>query len=196
MAMIVSSASVSGAATMWRTGSPAAGSSRGGEQSRAASNDAKGAGGQVELTPDQQRQVAELQKIDRKVRAHEAAHLAAAGGLATSGASYSYTYGPDGKRYVTGGEVGIDTSAESKPRANIDKGQRIQRAALAPADPSPQDRQVASAGAQLEARGRSELMTERRTEHSDTGGNNGDRRQHVARTYGGDATTPTIDLYA
>jgi hypothetical protein len=117
-------------------------------------------GGAVrELTPEQQRQVTRLKEIDQNVRAHEAAHLRAGHGVVTSGASYTYTYGPDGKAYAVGGEVGVDTSAEAKPQANIDKGRRIQAAALAPSDPSPQDYRVAGVGAQLEARGRADLAT-------------------------------------
>ena len=118
---------------------------------------ARPAPGPRELTPEQQRQVAELQQIDRTVRAHEQAHLAAGRGVITSAANFSYTYGPDGRQYAVGGEVGIDTSAEKKPEANIDKGVRIQAAALAPKDPSPQDYRVASIGGQLEAQGRSDL---------------------------------------
>src|SRR5512147_909818 len=97
-------------------------------------------GGAVrELNPAEQRQVTRLKEIDQNVRAHEAAHMRAGHGVVTSGASYTYTYGPDGKAYAVGGEVGVDTSAEAKPQANIDKGQRIVAAALAPSDPSPQD---------------------------------------------------------
>ncbi len=114
-----------------------------------------------ELSPEQRREVARLREIDRHVRAHEAAHIAAGGGLVTGGATYSYAYGPDGKAYAVAGEVGIDTSHESEPEANISKGQRIQAAALAPADPSPQDYRVASAGAELAAQGRAELAAER-----------------------------------
>lgn len=125
------------------------------------------AAGQAQLPPDQQRKVAELEQIDRAVHAHEAAHLAAAQGLATSGATYTYVYGPDGKRYAVGGEVGIDTSAESKPQANIDKGRRIRAAAMAPADPSPQDYQVASAGDQLVTLGRTELAAQQRQQRED-----------------------------
>ncbi|MBU1236423.1 MAG: hypothetical protein KJ634_10475 [Gammaproteobacteria bacterium] len=115
-----------------------------------------------QLSPEQQREVARLREIDRKVRAHEAAHMAAGGGLVTGGATYTYAYGPDGKAYAVAGEVGIDTSGEAEPEANISKGQRIQAAALAPADPSPQDYRVASVGAQLTAQGRAELAAERR----------------------------------
>jgi hypothetical protein len=117
------------------------------------------------LTPQEQRQVAELQQIDRAVRAHEAAHIAAGGAVITSGADYSYTYGPDGRQYAVGGEVGIDTAPESDPADNIEKGIAIQAAALAPRDPSPQDYRVAGIGAQLESRGRGELARERADEN-------------------------------
>lgn len=112
------------------------------------------------LTPEEKRIVAELQRIDQAVRAHEQAHLQAGHGVVTSAANFTYTYGPDGRQYAVAGEVGIDTAPEAKPEANIDKGVRIQAAALAPKDPSPQDHRVASIGSQLEAQGRSDLATQ------------------------------------
>lgn len=111
----------------------------------------------TDLTAAQQRQLQRLQQIDRDVRAHEQAHMAAGRELVTNGPSYSYTYGPDGKQYATGGEVGIDTSAERKPEDNINKGQRIRITALAPRDPSPQDYRVAAIGGRLEEQGRADL---------------------------------------
>ena len=114
-----------------------------------------------ELTPEEKRIVAELQQIDRRVRDHERAHLAAGRGVITSTADFTYTYGPDGRAYAIAGEVGIDTSPESKPEDNIYKGQRIQAAALAPRDPSPTDYHVASIGSQMELQGRSDLAQQR-----------------------------------
>jgi hypothetical protein len=111
-----------------------------------------------ELTPEQRKLVERLRQIDAQVREHESAHLRNGSGVVTSGASFSYSYGPDGKAYAVGGEVGIDTSAERQPEANIDKGRAIQTAALAPRDPSPQDFRVAAVGGQLESRGRSDLV--------------------------------------
>lgn len=116
---------------------------------------------QNELTPEQKRLVSELQRIDQVVREHEAAHLRAGAGVVTSGASFSYTYGPDGRQYAVGGEVGIDTSPEQKPEANIDKGQRIQIAALAPAEPSSQDYRVAAIGGRIEQLGYTGLAEQR-----------------------------------
>lgn len=142
-------------------------------------------GGVRELTPEQQRQIAKLKETDQAVRAHEAAHQAAGGGVVTSGASYTYTYGPDGKAYAVGGEVGVDTSRAASPQANIDKGQRIRSAALAPVDPSPQDYRVANVGAQLEARGRADLAAEQSA------------RKKVAAAYQpAEATPVTLSVYA
>lgn len=88
------------------------------------------------LTPDQQREVEQLKQTDRKVRQHEAAHMAAGGGLVLSAPTYSYQTGPDNQRYAVGGEVSIDASAAQTPEATIRKAQQIRAAALAPADPS------------------------------------------------------------
>ncbi len=92
------------------------------------------------------REVQQLAQRDQEVRAHEQAHLSAAGSRATSGASFTYTEGPDGKRYATGGEVSVNTSpVQGDPEATLRVAELIQRAALAPAEPSAQDRQVAVA---------------------------------------------------
>ncbi|MBA3014040.1 MAG: hypothetical protein KKD63_13590 [Proteobacteria bacterium] len=88
--------------------------------------------------------VSELKQADQAVRAHEMAHLAAAGGFARGGATFSYQRGPDGQNYAVGGEVQIDTGKEATPEATIVKMQIVRQAALAPADPSPQDQRVAS----------------------------------------------------
>lgn len=96
------------------------------------------------LTPRQQQQVTQLQAVDRSVRAHEAAHQAAGGGY-TGGATFTYTTGPDGHQYATGGEVPIDAgSIPNDPQATIAKLRTVVSAALAPSNPSGQDRQVAA----------------------------------------------------
>jgi hypothetical protein len=88
-------------------------------------------------------EIRQLQRRDREVRAHEAAH-AAAGGAYAGSPSYSYEKGPDGRRYATGGEVGIDISpVRGNPEATLQKAQQVRAAALAPAQPSAQDMKVA-----------------------------------------------------
>jgi hypothetical protein len=93
----------------------------------------------------ERREVKELRETDRRVRAHEQAHMGAGGGLVRGGPTYEYKTGPDGRRYAVGGEVQLNTSpVNGNPEATKRKAERIRRAALAPADPSPQDRQVAA----------------------------------------------------
>lgn len=111
------------------------------------------------VTAVENREIRQLEARDRQVRAHEQAHLAAAAGIATGGASFTYQQGPDGKRYASGGEVAIDTApVAGDPRATLLKAEQIRRAALAPADPSTQDRQVAAAATQMAMRARLELQ--------------------------------------
>lgn len=111
-----------------------------------------------ELSEEQQKEVADLKKRDQEVRQHEQAHLAASGNYAKGGAQFKYKTGPDGNRYAVGGEVSIDASAvPDDPEATIRKAQVVQRAALAPADPSSQDYKVAAEAKQLELESRREV---------------------------------------
>lgn len=114
-----------------------------------------------ERSTKEQADIAKLRTRDREVRAHEQAHISAAGGLAKSGATFSFQRGPDGKQYAVGGEVNIDTSPVSgNPEATIRKAQQIRAAALSPANPSGQDRAVAASAASLEALAHQELKKE------------------------------------
>jgi hypothetical protein len=106
-------------------------------------------------------QVDKLKKTNQEVRAHEKAHMAAGSGLVMGGANYEYERGPDGKMYAVGGEVKIDISKERDPEATIRKMQKVKRAALAPAQPSGQDRSVAAKASQVETEARIELQKER-----------------------------------
>jgi len=107
------------------------------------------------LNSEQKARVAELRAVDRSVRAHEAAHQAA-GGAAAGGMTLQYVEGPDGEQYAVAGEVPIDLSAGSTPDQTIAKMEAVQRAANAPADPSPQDMRVAAEARGIEERARSE----------------------------------------
>ncbi|MCK9295622.1 MAG: hypothetical protein M0P70_11125 [Desulfobulbaceae bacterium] len=123
------------------------------------SSPSKGVNGEP-LNPAEVAQLAELKKADTAVRAHEQAHLAAAGGLAKGGASFTYQKGPDGRNYAVGGEVQIDTSQGATPEETVGKMMRVRAAALAPANPSPQDRKVAQAAAVTISEARLELNTQ------------------------------------
>lgn len=104
--------------------------------------------------------VRELAARDREVRQHEMAHQMA-GGQYSGGATYTFERGPDGVMYAVGGQVSIDTSPiPGDPEATLIKAQMIERAAMAPADPSPQDRRVAASARAMAAEARAELVRE------------------------------------
>lgn len=104
----------------------------------------------------------ELRKLkarDAEVRAHEQAH-ATTGGAYAGAPSFEYQRGPDGRNYAVGGEVSIDVSAiPGDPEATIRKMEQVQRAALAPAEPSGADRAVAATADATMLAARSELMS-------------------------------------
>ena len=119
-----------------------------------ATNSGKGDAGSTDKDAQEVRQLANL---DREVRAHEAAHVAAGGQYVRGGATFQYQKGPDGKMYAVGGEVSIDTSpVKGDPQATISKMEAVKSAAMAPADPSGQDRAVAAAASAAEAAARKE----------------------------------------
>lgn len=106
----------------------------------------------------EQRQIQQLAERDREVKAHEQAHQAVGGQYAGS-MSLTYERGPDGKNYAIGGEVPIDTGKiANDPQATLDKAETIRRAALAPAEPSSQDRRVAAQAIQIGLEARVEIQ--------------------------------------
>lgn len=133
--------------------------------------------------PQEKIALAKLRARDRKVRAHEQAHQAAASGLVSGGANFTFERGPDGKQYAVGGEVHIDTApVAGDPEATIRKARQIRAAALAPADPSPQDRAVAAQAAAMEAQAKQELAHQQ-------------RQKDAGSTVTSAARAPRIDLY-
>lgn len=131
-------------------------------QSNPAQQRDKGIDGE-ELTEEEQAEVEDMKDRDAEVRTHENAHKSA-GGQYAAAPSYTYETGPDGKRYITDGEVSIDIGEESDPQDTITKMQVVKRAALAPAQPSAQDRQVYAEASQKEAQARQELNEQKQEE--------------------------------
>lgn len=123
-------------------------------------------------TPEEEKEIEELEERDAEVKRHEQAHFQA-GGKYASTPKYEYQTGPDGKRYAIGGSVDIDMSeVPDDPQATLEKARVIKRAALAPEDPSVQDRKVAREADQMAARAQREL--------SETAGSYGSPEVHGA----------------
>lgn len=135
---------------------------KGQESKPSSSQTPKGIDGQ-ELTEEEQQKVKEMKERHEEVRVHENAHKSA-GGQYAAAPTYTYETGPDGKRYITDGEVSIDIGEEKDPQATIEKMQIVKRAAMAPAEPSGQDRKVYQEANQKEAAARQELAEDKKEE--------------------------------
>lgn len=107
-----------------------------------------------------QQAIQELKLRDDEVRAHEQAHASVGGGYAGS-PKYQYETGPNGQKYAVSGEVSIDVSKAATPQDTIKKMQTVRAAALAPAEPSGQDRKVAAEASQKIAEARADLIQEK-----------------------------------
>lgn len=115
---------------------------------------------QAEESPEYRTAILELATIEKKVLAHEQAHMSAGGDLAGS-ASYSYTVGPDGKRYISGGEVPISMPASDDKEQMLKDLEQVKKAALAPAEPSSQDQKVAAEASAKQMKLRGEIAAEK-----------------------------------
>ncbi len=105
----------------------------------------------------EKRQAAALASVDAHVRSHENDHLAALGAAASGGAVYDKTSGG----YAVGGSVKVDLSpVPGDPEATIRKAQRIEAAALAPANPSAADMRVAARAYAMEMAARRNQLSE------------------------------------
>lgn len=107
----------------------------------------------VELT----QQIQSLAKRDREVRTHERIHASLAGPYGDS-PQFQFQRGPDGVLYAISGSVALDASPiPGNPEATERKARTIQRAALAPSDPSSTDRAVAARAASMGAQAQLEI---------------------------------------
>lgn len=148
-----------------------------------------------ELDPSEQHEVQRLAARDREVRAHEAAHMAAGGALVRGGMQLDYERGPDGALYAVGGEVSIETGEEKTPEATLRKAETIRNAALAPANPSSQDRAVAAVAAQMAATARQELSQQQLDQESEPAASRGIERYQAQSPANTTEAVPSIDEF-
>ncbi len=83
-------------------------------------------------------EIRRLKMWEDHVIQHERMHMLAGGEFAGA-PSYTYTTGPDGKRYIQGGEVTMYVPAGTTLEDSEVALEKVKRAAAAPSDPSPQD---------------------------------------------------------
>ena len=116
-----------------------------------------------ELSEGEEQLLKDLSARDAEVRAHEAAHQSAGGGM-TGAASFSYQQGPDGKMYAIGGEVSISMKSGSTPEETIANARQIATAAMAAGNPSSQDFAVASSARIMEMKAQQQVSREQQEE--------------------------------
>lgn len=103
----------------------------------------------AELTAEEQAAVDRLRQRDSQVKQEEKAHAAAAGASAGP-ISYTYTVGPDGRQYATGGSVSVRLSNPSgDPAKLVEAAARLSTAANAAHNPSAADLAAARKGYQV-----------------------------------------------
>lgn len=153
-------------------------------------------GNRQPLSEEDKQQVQQLKQRDSEVRAHERAHMAAGAGLVQGGASFTFQRGPDGRMYAVGGEVKVDTSAESDPDQTIRKMQQVKQAALAPAEPSGADQSVAARASQVEAQARQEKskLEQADTEAEKADGQKGRQASGVRRPYSAEVVGQSLNI--
>lgn len=132
------------------------------------------------LSKEDEARVRELRRRDADVRRHERAHAAAAGPYGGVPV-FRFQRGPDGRTYAVGGEVGIDVRSLGDLAQTIRKMEVIIRAALAPSNPSTQDRMVAAKARQIKAQAEAELQAEKEQKFDYAAKR---REARVAATYG------------
>ena len=107
--------------------------------------------GEQQLTPAERAEVARLRQRDAAVRREEEAHAAAAGQFGGP-PQYTYTRGPDGRLYATGGSVSIKSTSTGDPDEARKIASRIAAAATAPVRPSSADFAAAASAYHLAAK--------------------------------------------
>lgn len=115
------------------------------------------------LSEDEKRVIKDLSSRDAEVKAHEAAHQSAGGGM-TGAVSYTYQQGPDGKMYAIGGEVSISMPTGSTPEETISNARQVAASAMAAGNPSPQDFAVASSARVMEMKAQQQKVKEMQSE--------------------------------
>lgn len=153
---------------------------------KADQGDVKDSENKVALQQQQkeQQEIDKLKQRDREVRAHERAH-SSVGGQHAGPPQLEYERGPNGVLYAVGGEVSINTSpVPDNPEATLAKAEQISRAALAPVDPSAQDRLVAAQAQGMAIEARAEIAEKARPENSESKETESDSNQQDNPTNG------------
>lgn len=142
--------------------------------------EAKQADIQEQYDQQELKQIESLKALDNEVHLHERAH-AAVGGQYAGSPTYNYQTGPDGVKYAVSGEVSIDTAkVANDPQATLRKARQIKAAALAPAEPSSQDRRVAAKADRMANQARHDILLDSQAGSDNDKNNSASAHRHEA----------------
>lgn len=130
-------------------------------------------------------EIRRLKMWEEHVKQHERQHQLVGGEFAGA-PSFTYTTGPDGKRYISGGEVSMYIPAGSSPEDSLAALERVKRAASAPADPSPQDIKTAAMASAKQASVRMAMIKKQAKEAYE----NSRHQELVLREHSGESVNP------
>jgi hypothetical protein len=99
---------------------------------------------------DYERVLDKFKSMDSNIKSHEQLHAS----LANTSSSINYTYqeGPDGKMYINGGYVRLDTSMPDDPKQAMLKLDQIKKASTAPSEMSAADASISRSANIMKAR--------------------------------------------
>ncbi len=99
---------------------------------------------------EENRALQKLKNRDQEVRQHEAQHSRNLETIPIGGPQYTYTIGPDGKVYATGGQVIVATGTSSDPETALRKARALKSTALSTGEPSSTDMAAAVSAREME----------------------------------------------
>lgn len=102
------------------------------------------------------RKITQLEKREQSIINHEKMHMLIGGSLASS-PTYTYSIGPDGKKYVSGGRVDMKMPTGGSLESLLSGLKRIKAAASSVTNPSAADLSTAAMAASIEASVNSEI---------------------------------------
>lgn len=108
-------------------------------------------------------EIKRMKAWEAHVIAHERMHMLAGGGM-VGAPSYVYKMGPDGKAYITGGEVTLYVPKAASLEGSEASLSKLKAAALAPLDPSPKDMAAAAMATSIIERVRKMIHKKQMTE--------------------------------
>jgi hypothetical protein len=122
------------------------------------------------LKASDSRKIDDLKRQERDIHAHEEAHYRSSGGKAFT-PQYVYEVGPDGNKYAVKGTTKIILEEGKTSEETIKNARTARTAAMAPANPSDQDRKVILETVRMEQKARKKILESKKRQTKESSDN-------------------------